>query len=153
MAPWEEFAAAEPDMAAAGLSLLKPGDIAYLATVRKDGSPRVHPVCPIFAAGGMFVAVAGGGRVAPSPKRWDLLNDGRYALHAMPGQNDEEFYVTGRARRVQDSVARAAVVSAAAFTVHDVDWVFELTVEQVMTARWENVGKPDTFAVRQFWRA
>ena len=29
--------------------------VAYLATVRKDGSPRVHPVTPIIGQGHLFV--------------------------------------------------------------------------------------------------
>ena len=46
--------------------------ITYLATVRRDGAPRVHPVCPIIAKGRMFVAIA-----PDSPKRLDLVRDGR----------------------------------------------------------------------------
>jgi hypothetical protein len=153
MATWSDLEAAEPEMAAIGRTRLKPVPIMYLATVRRDGSPRVHPVCPIFAGGGVYVAVGGGGRAGPSPKRFDLERDGRYALHALPGNLDEEFYLTGRARRVTDSAERAAVVEAAGFTVHDVDWVFELGIELAMTAYWENWTKPDTYAVRRFWRA
>ncbi|HZP58670.1 MAG TPA: pyridoxamine 5'-phosphate oxidase family protein [Dehalococcoidia bacterium] len=152
MATWQDFETAEPEMAAIGKARLKPAPIMFLATVRRDGAPRVHPVCPIFASGRMYVAVAGGGRVAPSPKRWDLVRDGRYALHALPGKNDEEFYVTGRARRVEDAAERAAVVAAAGHTVHDADWVFELAIDRAMTAYWENWTKPDTYAVRRFWR-
>jgi hypothetical protein len=134
MANWSEFEAAEPEMAAIGRRRLKPAPIMMLATVRRSGAPRVHPVCPIFARSGMYIAVAGGGRAGPSPKRFDLQHDGRYAMHALPGDRDEEFYVTGRARRVSDETERGAVVEAAGHTVHDVDWVFELGIEHAMTA-------------------
>ncbi|MDE3095727.1 MAG: pyridoxamine 5'-phosphate oxidase family protein [Chloroflexota bacterium] len=133
--------------------LLDPAPIMMLATVRRDGAPRVHPVCPIFAAGRVYVAVAGGKRAQPSPKRWDLLRDGRYALHGLPGDRDEEFYASGRARLVEDAGERAAVVAGAGHTVHDADWVFELGIERAMTAYWENWTKPDTYAVRRSWRA
>lgn len=98
MATWGEFAEARPEMAQVLLGLLDWIPITYLATVRRDGSPRVHPVCPIIAGGRMFVAVAGSSAPEPSPKRFDLARDGRYAMHALPGKRDDEFYITGRAR-------------------------------------------------------
>ncbi|MEX2245878.1 MAG: pyridoxamine 5'-phosphate oxidase family protein [Dehalococcoidia bacterium] len=143
MATWGEFEAAEPEMAGLGQGLL---EIGYLATVRKDGAPRVHPVCPIFAAGRMFVAVA-----PSSPKRWDLRGDARYALHGLPGKQDEEIYVTGRARLVEEADTLAAVAGAAGHTVHADDWVFELGIERAMTAHWEKVGQPGTYPVRRWW--
>ncbi len=121
--------------------------ITYLATVRRDGAPRVHPVCPIIANGRMFVAIA-----PDSPKRLDLVRDGRYAMHALPGKRDAEFYVTGRAVRVADEATRALVTEAAEHTVRAEDWIFEFDIERAMTAYWENVGQPDTYPVRQFWR-
>ena len=54
-------------MAALLAGILEWIPISYLATVRRDGAPRVHPVCPIFAGGRMFAATA-----ADSPKRLDL---------------------------------------------------------------------------------
>ena len=45
MATWGEFEAAEPEMAAVAHRLLQPAPIMMLATVRRDGAPRVHPVC------------------------------------------------------------------------------------------------------------
>lgn len=157
MATWGEFAEARPAMAQVLVGLLEWIPIAYLATVRRDGSPRVHPVCPIIADGRMYVAVAGLGRTAPapgpSPKRYDLARDGRYALHALPGKRDDEFYVTGRARRVTEASEFDAVVRAARHTVHPTDWVFELGLDYVQTAYWELIGQPDTYAVRTQRRA
>ena len=45
MVRWKEFAADEPDLADVGRPLLfqfKVG-LAFLATVRRDGAPRLHP--------------------------------------------------------------------------------------------------------------
>lgn len=146
MASWGEFAAARPDMAAVLQESLDWIPITYLATVRRDGSPRVHPVCPVIAGGRLFVAVP-----AWSPKRLDLKRDGRYAIHALPGKRDDEFYVTGRAVLVEDDATRALATEAAAHAVLPDDWLFEFDVEHVMTAYWENRGQPDTYPVRQFW--
>jgi hypothetical protein len=98
------------------------------------------------------------GRQHPSPKRFDLLRDRRYALHALPGEQDEEFYLSGRADRITDAAIRAVVSGAAGHTVHEADGIFELHISHAltshaMTAYWENWTKPDTYAVRRFWSA
>jgi hypothetical protein len=48
MAHWKEFEAAAPEIAAAGKRLLyqRGVGLAFLATLRKDGAPRLHPICP-----------------------------------------------------------------------------------------------------------
>src|ERR1051325_11434528 len=50
MFSWSEFTAAEPSLAAGIRALLEqygPG-MGYLATVRADGAPRLHPVSPVI---------------------------------------------------------------------------------------------------------
>jgi len=148
MATWSEFESAAPDMAEVLRAQLAWIPITYLATARRDGAPRVHPVCPIFADGRMFVAVP-----ETSPKRFDLARDGRYAMHALPGKRDDEFYATGRATRIDDEAARRAVTEAAGHEVRPADWLFQLDVEYAMTAYWEKMGQPGTYAVRKRWRA
>jgi hypothetical protein len=148
MASWREFVAVRPEMAGVLLKLLDWIPITYLATVRRDGAPRVHPVCPIIADGRMYVAMA-----STSPKRLDLRRDGRYAMHALPGKRDDEFYITGRARLIEDEATRALVTEAASHEVRRDDWIFEFDIEVAMTAFWEKVGEPGTYAVRQFWHA
>ena len=147
MAAWAQFAAAAPAIAALGLKQFEKFHIAYLATVRKDGAPRVHPVSPIIADGRLFVATA-----PTSPKRLDQVRDGRYVIHALPGKNDAEFLIRGRSRRVRDEATQAAVTDAAGHTVRDHDWILEYDVQEAMMAYWENVGQPDTRPVRTFWR-
>jgi hypothetical protein len=148
MSSWEQFATDQPEMAKVLRHLLGWIPIAYIATARKDGSPRLHPFCPIFASDGIYIAVR-----PTSPKRHDLRNDGRFAMHALPGKRDDEFYMTGRATLVEDADTRKAVVGGAGHTVHPDDDVFELHAEYVMTAHWENMGQPDTYPVRKEWRA
>lgn len=103
---WPAFEAQQPDLARAGRGLFYQFGVglAFLATVRPDGGPRLHPVCPVLA-GGRLVA-----HIIPSPKRDDLRRDGRYALHSFPCEGTEDaFYLTGRAVPVSDgSLARAA---------------------------------------------
>jgi pyridoxine/pyridoxamine 5'-phosphate oxidase len=110
MQRWSEFAAEQPDMAEAGRALIYQFRVGlgYLATVRKDGGPRVHPVCPVIAHGGLYVFIGN-----HSPKVHDLRRDGRFALHAFPHPAvDDEFYVSGRVRRVDDQAVRQVVYAA-----------------------------------------
>ncbi|MCH7488128.1 MAG: pyridoxamine 5'-phosphate oxidase family protein [Chloroflexi bacterium] len=153
MATWAEFAKSAPEMAEVGLKLLERFGLAYLGTVRRDGAPRLHPVCPFIAQGRLFVATN-----PTSPKRNDLMRDGRYVLHMLPGENDAEFLVRGRASQVTDAETRAMVVEGASqfgdgtLRVEPEELVFEYDIEQAATTYWENVGQPDTRPVRRSWR-
>ena len=136
MKRWSEFAAERPDMAEAGRTLIYQFRVGlgYLATVRRDGGPRVHPVCPVLANDGLYVFIGN-----HSPKLRDLLRDGRYALHSFPNpQVDDEFTVAGRAERVDDALIRQIVYDAytatGAFTSDDT--LFELRLERALHAKY-----------------
>jgi hypothetical protein len=157
MATWAEFQAAEPEMAVAASP--KPPEmffaLAFLATVRPDGGPRVHPFCPILAGGRLFAAIP-----RRSPKGDDLRRDGRFVIHALPGPRDHEFSLRGRAAEVTDPVLRSMVQDAVDATgvggmMESVrhDPLFEFDVERADRAWWENVGQPGTYPVRQRWEA
>ncbi len=109
MASWSEFAAADPHLASAVRALLQqygPG-MGYLATVRPDGGPRVHPISPVFTDEGLYAFVVN------SPKRRDLERDGRYALHSYPPEDsDDEAYLTGHATPVDDPLVVAHLADA-----------------------------------------
>lgn len=99
MITWRQFREARPDLADAGQKLLYQYGVglAFLASVRRDGGPRVHPMCPLLTADGLFAFLV------PSPKRDDLHRDGRYALHCFPvEENEDAFYSTGTALPVND---------------------------------------------------
>jgi hypothetical protein len=103
---WSEFEAAEPELAGAGHKLLHQFGLglAFLATVRKDCAPRLHPFCPIVTAGGLY------GFIVQSPKQGDLRRDGRVAIHAFPPVDvDDEFMLAGRAVEVTEPSVVAAV--------------------------------------------
>ena len=91
-------------MAAQGRSLLYQHGVglAFLATVRLDGRPRVHPMCPLLTEdGGLFAFIV------PSPKQRDLKRSGAYALHSFPSPTNEDgFHLTGQAAMVSDADRR-----------------------------------------------
>jgi hypothetical protein len=153
MVTWSQFEIEAPGLAAAGRALLYqygPG-LAYLATVRKDGGPRLHPFCPLIVGGRVYAYI---GR---SPKLADLLRDGRYAMHTFPKRGgDDEFYITGRARRVDDPETRAAVSTAIAAqgTTHGADDVlFEFDIERAMHAAYSHRGPGSWPPAYTIWRS
>jgi hypothetical protein len=130
--------------------------VSYLATVRRDGGPRLHPFCPILAGGRLFAAIP-----RSSPKGWDLRRDPRCAIHALPGPEDDEFCVRASACEVTDDPPARALLRAVAgasgvggmieSVAHDP--LFEFDLEQVDVARWLDIGQAGTRAVRRQWRA
>lgn len=125
MAGWAAFEQAAPAIAAEGRRLIHArGDgEALLATVGGDAPPRIHPVNVDIVEGGLFVFVLA------SPKRRDLIEDGRYALHThQDPAAPSEFMTRGRARLVRDGATRAAAAAVWAFTVDDSYDLFELDI-------------------------
>lgn len=105
---WAAFAEERPDLAQEGRDLLYQFGVGlgFLATVRRDGGPRVHPVCPILHDDQLYLLLI------PSPKRDDLLRDPRFALHSFPTDDDEDgFSLAGTAEPVDDPAVREAVLA------------------------------------------
>ncbi len=78
MAHWGEFAAAEPELAERVTAILTARKHHTLATLRKDGSPRVSGLEIAIADGDMVVGMMPG-----SLKLADVHRDPRVALHAL----------------------------------------------------------------------
>jgi hypothetical protein len=106
MLTWRQFSEVRPDLGAAGRELFYQFGVglAFLGTVRPDGGPRMHPMCPVIVDDTLYAFIE------PGPKRRDLERDGRYALHCFPPSNNEDaFYITGRAEARPDADLREAV--------------------------------------------
>jgi hypothetical protein len=148
MASWSDFAAAEPRLAQVIRNLVHQygSGFGYLATVRADGGPRVHPVSPVITANGLYCFII------ESPKRRDLDRDGRYALHTFPPEDsDDEAYLSGLARPVtdRDTVTRLATSMHAEAGM---DWrLYEFSVDVAMVARQGQPGGHRR-AAYEIWR-
>jgi len=143
MTTWTDFTRQAPDLAEFGRQRFAT-QVAYLATVRPDGGPRVHPVTPILGDQ-LYLFME-----PTSPKGKDLRRDGRYQLHCSvkdSGGGDGEFYLRGRASLCDDPQVRALAVQAAPYDPADRYILFVLTVEfAFMNAYGEG-------AVAQRWQA
>jgi pyridoxamine 5'-phosphate oxidase-like protein len=143
---WADLAAEAPHLEAFGRRRLE-RRIAYLATVRADGSPRVHPVSPFIGAGCLAIYME-----PTSFKVADLRRDARYALHCAVEDNEGgegEFYVTGRAEEITDALRRAAAVGwaeAVGYDPVDRHVFFEFKLGYVLATTYDNGPK------RQRWR-
>lgn len=129
MTSWIEFAQQAPEMAAFGKARFENSDsagVAYLGTIRPDGSPRVHPVTPILGEQ-LFLFME-----PTSPKGKDLQHDSRYVLHcsvADANGGEGEFYVRGRAMQTNDPDLRDQAVRASPYVPQDHYILFVLSVE------------------------
>src|SRR5579859_2797509 len=138
MITWTEFEHIEPALATAGRAQLYQVGIglAFLGTVRPDGGPRVHPVCPVLSAAGLHLLIVDG------PKRADLRRDGRYALHSEmcpPPRQEDGFTLYGQASEVTDAAVRQVVRDQVLDERNGVLWpsfgedmLFELRIERCL---------------------
>ena len=141
---WGDFESAEPAMAAFGKDRID-GKVAYLATVRRDGSPKTHPVTPIIGEGHCFLFVEPASR-----KVHDLKNNGLYCLHCSMSDSSGssgEFQISGVARLIDDAQMRMQAEDVCSFRPAERHLLFELTVEEVVSTLYKG-GRPD----RQVWK-
>lgn len=125
MTIWKEFAQQDPELAEFGEARFASG-VAYLSTVRADGSPRVHPVTPIIGEQ-LFLFME-----PTSPKGKDLQRDPRYALHCSVEDSSGgggEFYVRGQATLIDDPHTRKQAVQASSYAPQDRYILFTLTID------------------------
>ena len=108
MPAWSDVEAQAPELAARARGYLDAHVHKTLATLRRDGSPRISGTEVIFAAGELWF-----GSMPRALKAADLQRDARFALHS--GSEDPPGWtgdakVAGRAEEVCDPAVLAAVV-------------------------------------------
>lgn len=135
---WKEFEDGSPELAQlAGEKLNR--KIAYLATLRKDGSPRLHPVTPFIGNGMLFIFTE-----PSSPKIKDLKRDGRYAMHCSVGRNGAliEVLVSGKAVMLSDPLIREQAEKIARSEEVTKDYaLFEFHISQVLVVTYDEEEK------------
>ncbi|WP_328722262.1 pyridoxamine 5'-phosphate oxidase family protein [Streptomyces sp. NBC_00247] len=111
-ATWADFHAAEPAFAATVEKRFRLYRHQVLATLRRDGSPRVTGLEADFRFGEMLL-----GMMPRSRKALDLFRDPRFAIQANPGPDsdmaDGDVRVAGRAIEVTDPALLARFIEEA----------------------------------------
>jgi hypothetical protein len=101
MATWQEFAREAPELAARVRARFEVNENHVLATLRRDGSPRVSGTEVDFTGSDLMI-----GSMLEAMKARDLQRDGRFAIHAYPGAAGDEgdVKIAGVAIEVADPV-------------------------------------------------
>lgn len=149
MASWGDFSRSAPELAREGQGRLyrSGGGAALLATVRDGAPPRIHPIS-VAIVGDRLMAFL----ILTSPKTIDLIEDGRYALHAhMNLARPLEFCVRGRARAIEDPAARAEVAAGWTFSPDETFGLFEFGIEHAILGDRDTAD--DWPPRHRFWRA
>ncbi len=147
MARWEEVEAAVPELAAEVRARLDAHAHKVLATVRRDGSPRLSGTETSFADGDLWF-----GGMWEARKAFDLRRDPRFALHS--GSDDPPAWkgdakVSGRVEEVTDPARVEAVMAASAGEKPPAPFhLFRADVADVVVVR---LGEPADHLVIERW--
>ena len=146
MASWSEVEAEAPGLVAHARRYLDAHKHKTLATLRRDGSPRISGTEADFRDGELWL-----GSMWKAVKALDLRRDGRFALHsgsADPPDWPGDAKVAGVAVEVEDEAVKAAHQSGGAppGPFH----LFRLDVTELVVVR---VGDPADHLVIESWHA
>ena len=155
MKSWKEFSQEEPELALRGKQMLLQArrcmGLGFLATLRKDGAPRLHPVSLVLSEDHLFVFIP-----PKSPKCGDLKRDGRYALQACPPPENElglEFCISGAVKCIADPNIRQGIINQAAIFVEEPEQLFELLLDRAMYTYLVDQGTPREHPTHLIWHA
>ena len=149
MASWSDFRAASPELADAVQRRFEAHGLALLATLRRDGSPRISGIELLFAGGELWLGMMPGSR-----KSQDLERDPRLALHNATVDKEVkegDAKVFGRGLLVRDDAEwegyLAALKETAGYAPEGRFPVFRVEVAEVSTVRPEG-----DHLVIEWWR-
>ena len=145
--PYPEFQQVAPEISGAFERLLAREEVAFLATVSSAGKPRLHPFVPKVVNGLLLAFI-----MDDSPKLRDLEVNGHFALHTLPGEEDEECYLNGIAVRAEADLFEAAAHAMGFATgVDEHHILFEFRIERALWTRWLDFGTANHRPQRQAW--
>ena len=126
MTSWQDLRNAAPELAQRAEAAFTATTNAVLATIRKDVSPRVSGIDPMFYDDELWL-----GSMPNARKADDLLRDPRMALHCVPWESRPKG---------DDGVAAAGSLDAK-LTGRAVDITDEATIKRVMGRHFEEIGQ------------
>jgi hypothetical protein len=113
MAGWSEVETEAPELSAIARELLLAHTHLTLATLRKDGSPRISGTEIILADGELWL-----GSMPKAVKALDLQRDPRFAVHSGSDDPDKgwkgDAKFAGRVEEIEDDERKRAIVGGEA---------------------------------------
>jgi hypothetical protein len=140
---WDEFERRQPRFAELGRKRLAGPGVVLVGTIRKDGSPRISPVEPLFWDGELWLSMGLG-----TMKARDLRRDPRVLVHSIVTSRDGtdgEFKVRGLAVLESDPALNGRVAEAIA---EQLGWrpevgrfhLFRIDVDDVTFIHWDDAN-------------
>jgi hypothetical protein len=137
---WDAFATEQRALSALGRRLFSGPGVVLVATIRRDGTPRVSPVEPLFWRGGLWLSMGLGTR-----KARDLESDPRVLVHNIVVDREGtggEYKVRGRARSEPDPAVHRAYADEVGRVL---GWqpepgrfhLFDVDIDDVTYIRWD----------------
>lgn len=104
MASWNDVTTAAPEIAGLARARIEATGLALLATLRRDGAPRISGVEPSFFGDHLWLGMMDGSR-----KARDLQRDPRFSLHNATVDKsvaEGDVKISGRAVEVHDDAQK-----------------------------------------------
>lgn len=133
---WQELEVAAPGIAEPGRARLTETRIAFLATLRRDGTPRISPIEPYFTQGHLLF-----GAMAWTLKARDLERDPRCTLHstiAGPDEGEVELKLYGRALDADDELRAACREGWWRSEQRESASVYSLSIDEAVFVTWDH---------------
>lgn len=114
MTNWNDLRTECPDLAAVAQARIDATGLAFMATLRRDGAPRISGIEPLFALDELWLGMMPGSR-----KARDLQRDPRLTLHNASvdkAVTEGDVRISGRGIEVTDPATETAVREA--FAAH-----------------------------------
>ena len=139
---WADLEAQAPRLAARARERLVDPGVVLVATVRRDGTPRLSPVEPLVLDGDLWLSM-----LWQSHKAQDLLADARILVHSIVTTREGEpgeVKVRGRAVTVDDAGRRdryrGAVATLGWQPVEPWFHLFVVDIDDVTSIRYDGPG-------------
>ncbi len=142
---WTEVESEAPELSALARELLAAHRHLTLATLRRDGSPRISGIEIIFAEGEVWM-----GSMPGAVKARDLQRDPRFAVHSGSGDPDQDWKgdakFAGRVEEIGDEARKRAVVggNAPPGPLH----LFRCAIDELVVVR---LGEPRDHLLIESW--
>jgi pyridoxamine 5'-phosphate oxidase-like protein len=147
MATWKDVTTAAPELAKTARELFEAHTHLTIATLRKDGSPRISGIECRFVEGELWF-----GSMPNALKARDLQRDPRFALHSGTGDASDwngDAKVSGRAEEITDADRMTEIFAAMGHPQSGPSHLFRAELSEVSTVR---LGDPADHLVIDSWR-